>query len=306
MLLYNKRLRQTLTGYAFLAPNIIGFLTFTFLPVLASLGISFTDWDLIHPPHWVGLKNFERLLWFTIEQGKLIFNDPNFWKYFYNTVFLMGGIPFGIFGSLMLAMALNKTGKIHISLRTIYFLPSMCVPVAIFLVWRWIYDPDVGLFNWILSFLGIKGPNWLSSTFWAKPAIVLTGLWVGIGGYNMILYLAGLQEIPRQFYEAAEIDGANAWQRFRYITWPMLAPTTFFIVIMSLIAGFQGGFEAAYMMTRGGPAGSTITLTYYIYNNIIWLKMGYAAAIAWVLFVLIFTVTLFSWRYGGRKIHYVM
>lgn len=300
----SKVLRQSLVAVAFLTPNLAGFLVFTFIPVFASIFLSFCEWDLLTPPRFVGLANFVKVLGFSHVGGAWKPNDLNFWIYLWNTLFLMVAIPIGIAGSLGLALALNRKIRGMVTLRAIYFLPSMCVPIAVFLLWRWLYNPDYGLINWALSQVGIRGPEWLVSTRWAKPALILAGLWAGIGGYNMVLYLAGLQNIPRDYYEAALIDGANAWQRFRHITWPLLAPTTFFIFTISVIGGFQGGFDAAYMMTGGGPAGSTTTLMFYIYNNAFdWLKMGYASTISWILFILVFGVTIINWKIGGKSSH---
>lgn len=300
-----KKLRNDLVAACFLAPNIIGFLVFLLLPVIASGVLSFMQWDLLTEPSFVGLENYHNLLGGTRTDAGWSANDPRFWKYLYNTLFLMLGVPLNMAGSLALAILLNQRIRLAVFFRTLYFLPTMCVPVAIFLLWRWLYDPDFGLLNWALSTVGIPGPAWLANVHWAKPALILVGLWAGIGGYNMILYLAGLQNIPRSLYEAADLDGASAWQKFLHITWPLLSPTTFFILIMSIIAGFQGGFEIAYMMTRGGPAGSTTTISYYLYNHAYeWFNMGYAASIAWVLFALVLLVTLLSWKYGGRRVHY--
>lgn len=296
----------------FLSPNIIGFMLFTFLPIIASLLLAFCRWDIISGVkgiEWVGLKNFVTLLGFSMQEvegtTRLVANDPLFWYYLFNTIFLMLGIPIGMTGSLILAMMLNRKIPARDSFRTVFFLPTMCVPVALFLLWRWIFNHQFGLLNYVLSLVGIDGPDWLGTVTWAKPSIMLAGFWIGVGGGGMILYLAGLQGIPKDFYEAAEIDGANAWRRFKYITWPLLTPTTFFIFITSIIGGFQGGFEAAFMMTQGGPAGSTTSIAYYIYlNAFTWFKMGYAASISWILFMLVFIVTILSWRFGGRRVHY--
>ena len=215
-------------------------------------------------------------------------------------------IPLGMALSLVMALLFNRKIKGVIIFRTIYFLPTVCSGVAIAILWRWLYNPDFGLINYLLSKIGIQGPQWLASTKWAKPAIAIMGLWAGLGGYNTVLYLAALQGVPRDLYEAAEVDGANPWQRFRYVTWPSISPTTFFIVTMSIIGGFQAGFMQAYLMTGGGPAGSTTTISYYIYNNAYqWFKMGYASAIAWILFILVFSFTLLNWRFGGRKVEYI-
>jgi len=302
----NRKWRDAIVGYLFLLPNITGFMLFLFFPVLASFLLTFTEWDLISDPSFAGLGNYTDLLGFSNGQaGLLQANDPDFWYYLYNTLFFMLAIPFGMFCSLMMAMALNRKWKGIGFFRTVYFLPSMCMPVAVFLLWQWVYNPEYGIINSLLNLVGIKGPRWLADPAWSKPALMLTGLWIAVGGYNMILYLAGLQNIPRDYYEAAAIDGASKWAVFWHITWPLLSSTTFFILIISIIGGFQGGFEQAYIMTGGGPEGSTTTLMFYIYNNAFqWFKMGYAASIAWVLFILVFAVTLVSWHFGGRRVHY--
>ena len=238
-------------------------------------------------------------------------NDPDFWYFFYNTIYLMGGIPVGIAMSLALALVMNQKLRGIVFFRTIFFLPNFTAGVAVLMLWKWLYQTDFGLINGIIegafSLVGlqVKGPNWLGDPFWAKPALIIMGLWSGVGGMNMILYLAGLQNINPELYEAAEIDGAGRWDKFRHITWPMLSPTTFFIVVMSTIGGFQGGFMAAFIMTAGGPANSTTTLSYYIYNNAFtFFRMGYAATIAWFLFLCVFAATLINWRYGGKLVHY--
>jgi len=296
---------ETLAAYGFLLPNFLGFLIFVFFAVLASFVLGFVEWDILSPMKFAGVRNFVELLGFHKDAGKLVANDPQFWYYLYNTLFLMLGIPIGMLGSLLLALVMNQKLKGIIFFRTIYFLPTITAGVASCLLWRWLYNPDFGLINAVIAKLGdiihlpLQGPDWLSSTAWAKPALMIMGLWGAIGGYNMILYLAALQGVPQFLYEAAEIDGANGWQKFWNITFPMITPTTFFIFVMSVIAGFQGGFMAANIMTGGGPAGATTTLSYYIYNNAYqWFKMGYAASIAWFLFLLVFVVTLFNLKYG--------
>ena len=306
------RAKETLTAYLFLSPNLIGFMIFTFIPVFVSLILSFYKWDIITwPPKFVGAHNFIDLLGFHSESGRIIANDPKFWQYLWNTVFLMFSIPLCMMASLCLAIALNRKLKGESVFRTLFFLPSICPGVAVAILWLWIFNPDYGMLNniiyWIGKLLGfnISGPLWLNSPGWSKPSLMLMNLWIAIGGFNMILYLAALQGIPRDFYEAAEIDGANAWQQFWAITWPQISPTTFFIAIMSIIGGFQGGFMQAYIMTGGGPGGATTTIEYYIFNNLyVWQNVGYAAAIAWFLFVVIFFVSLINWRFGGKLVHY--
>ena len=307
---------ESAVAYTFLLPNFIGFLVFTSLPVLASLFLSFMDAQLVPWPQvlsvkFVGFANFLKLIGFHCQDGAWLANDPKFWKFAGNTVFLMMVIPIQIFSSLVLAIIMNQKLKGIAVFRTIYFLPTISNGVAICLLWQWIYNPNFGLLNSMIaklaSMMGFQweGPLWLSSTVWAKPSLMIMSLWVAIGGYNTILYLAALQNIPKDFYEAAEIDGANGWQKFWSVTWPMISPTTFFITIMSVIWGFQGGFEQAYIMTRGGPNGATTTLEYYIYNNLYeWHHVGYAASVAWFLFIIIFIITLLNWRFGGKLVHY--
>ncbi|HNX68173.1 MAG TPA: sugar ABC transporter permease [Candidatus Omnitrophota bacterium] len=293
--------KEMIAAYAFLTPNLLGFLVFTSIPVLVSLGLSFMKWDLLsEKAEFVGLKNF-------IDLAK----DPFFWKYCWNTVYLMAAIPISMAGSLLLALALNQKLKGKLFFRTVYFLPTICSGVAIFMLWRLMYNPNFGFFNVMISnfgdLIGLKltGPNWLTDEAWAKPAFIIMSVWQSVGGYNMILYLAALQGVPRDLYDAAEVDGATSWQKFWAVTWPQISPTTFFIAIMSLIGGFQAGFDLAYIMTGGGPNGSTMTIIYYIFDNAFnWYHMGYAAAISWVLFLIIFVITLLKWRFYGSSIHY--
>lgn len=293
-------------AYLFLLPNLIGFLAFTVGPTLWSLLLSFTDWDILTSLKFVGFVNFVKLLGFHSTPTGMVANDPYFWYYLWNTAFYMFFIPVGMACSLIMALLLNQKIRGIIVYRTIYFLPTVCSGVALCLLWRWLYNPDFGLINTFLARVGIRGPEWLSSTKWAKPAIAFMGLWGGLGGFTTILYLAALQGVPRHLYEAADVDGANPWQKFRYITLPSITPTTFFIFVMSVIGGFQGGFMSAYIMTGGGPAGATTTIDYYIYNNAYqWFKMGYASAIAWVLFIFVFIATLLNWKYGGKRVKYV-
>ena len=308
--------REALIAYIFLLPNLLGFLIFTSLPVLVSLGLSFFDaklavWPNVLEANFIGFGNFVKLLGFHLDKGVWIANDPKFWKFTGNTLFLMMVIPFQIFGSLILALLMNQKLKGETAFRTIYFLPTISSGVAILLLWQWVYNPNFGLLNSMIAKLGdilhikLQGPNWLGAEVWAKPSLMIMGLWTVVGGHNAILYLAALQNIPKDFYDAASIDGANAWRKFWSITWPMIGPTTFFITIMSVIFGFQSGFMQAYIMTRGGPNYATTTLEYYIFKNLYeWHHVGYAATVAWFLFLVIFLITLFNWRFGGKLVHY--
>ncbi len=295
--------RETLAALAFLLPNAVGFLLFTAWPVVASLLLSLTSWDLLTPPRWVGLDNFVELLGFHGSPEGWRANDPDFWKYLGNTVFLMLVIPVNMAGALALAIVLNRRMRFTYFYRLVFFLPSILSGVAIFYLWRWMYNPDFGLINAALAAIGIEGPRWLTDPLWAKPALMLMSVWLGVGGGSMILYLAALQGVSTELYEAAEIDGANAWQKFLAVTWPAVMPVTFFILTMGLIAGFQSGFDMAYIMTGGGPFGSTTTIGYYIYTKAyVLFEMGYASAIAYVLFLIVLGVTLLNWKHGGHQL----
>jgi multiple sugar transport system permease protein len=288
------KVRTLLTAYGFLLPNLLGFLTFTFLPVLAALLISFTNWDLLQAPDWIGLANYRRLA-----------TDPLFHEVLRNTVvYVAGTVPVQMAIALLVAMALNRRVPGQLFFRTAYFMPVVASTVAVALVWRWIFHADFGLLNSFLYFIGVdEPPKWLSSTRWALPAIIIMSIWQQIG-FSMVLFLAGLQSVPGQLYEAAKIDGANGWHRFRYITVPMLSSTTFFVLVISVINSFQV-FEQAFIMTQGGPANATNTLVFNIYRYAFqFFQMGYAAAMAWVLFAIIFAVTLVQFRMQRQWVHY--
>jgi multiple sugar transport system permease protein len=309
------------TALCFLLPNLLGFLIFTFGPVLFSLVVSFSNWNLIRtvPFQWIGLQNFQKL-----------FVDQEFWLYFVNTAYLMLGMPIAIAMSLFLAVVLSQKIRGLVAYRTLFYLPSFTSGIALLILWKALYNPDFGPINLFIEFIvqglglgPIKPPMWLASTqnllslgadklefvtgqfgLGARDAMIIMGIWTAAGGGNMLLYLAGISNIPQELYEAASIDGAGHWAQFRHVTWPQLAPTTFFIVIMSFIGGLQGGFEQARVMTQGGPAGTTTTLTYYIYTKAFEeFQIGYASAIAWVLFLLIFAITLINWRFGSQYVN---
>jgi multiple sugar transport system permease protein len=303
--------KEAAAGYLFLLPNFLGFLVFTLIPVALSLILSLVDWDMLSVPKFVGLANFTNLLGFHSVAGRLLPNDPLFWQCVGNTLFLMLIIPIEMMVALILALLVNRKIAGIKLFRFLYFLPTITNGVAICLLWAWIYNYDFGLLNTLIIKLGnflnlsFKGVPWLTSTTWSKPSLMIMGLWVAMGGYNMILFLAALQGVPKELYEASEIDGADTWHKFWAITWPMISPTTFFIAIMAVIGGFQGGFMQAYVMTGGGPDRSTTTLEYLIYNHLYsWQHVGYAASIAWFVFIFVFLVTLFNWRFGGKLVQY--
>ena len=314
--------RQLFTALPFVLPNLLGFLLFTAGPVLFTLAVAFSNWNLMRtvPFRFTGLENFTTLL-----------GDREFGVYFANTVYFLIGLPVSIAGSLALALLLSQKLKGIVVYRTLFYLPSFTSGVALMLLWKALYNPDYGPINAAIHTVSdalfggaVKAPDWLLSTrnlvglgvehptfdpkqfgLGARDAILLMGVWTAIGGGNMLLYLAALTGVPPELVEAAELDGATRWNVFRHVTWPHLAPTTFFIVVMSFIGGLQGGFEQARVMTAGGPAGTTTTLSYYIYTKAFEeFQIGYASAVSLVLFAVIFAVTLVNWKFGNREVTY--
>ncbi len=264
-----------------LFPSLAGMLVFVMLPILVSLVLSFSQWNMIGDINWIGWRNYSRIL-----------VDPNVHAALLNTLtFIAGYLPSVIVIALGLALLLNSHLKGKTFYRAIYFVPVVTSWVAVSLIWKWLLNPEFGVINFALSLLGIEGPGWLFDPDWAMTGIIMTSVWKDIG-FVMVIYLAGLQDIPETLYEASELDGANNWQNFWFITWPLLARTTFFVTTISLINSFQV-FDQVWVMTRGGPAGSTSVMMELIYKNAFsYFQMGYASAISWVLFVIIFTVTI--------------
>jgi multiple sugar transport system permease protein len=286
----------------YLLPNFAGFLTFTLIPLGGALALSLYQWDLFHSPRFVGLTNFHNLLgWhYNKNNNQFQFNDPRFWKYLWNTLFFLLAIPVSMAASLVLAVVLNQKLRAQTIFRAIFYVPTISAGVGIYILWMYLYNEQFGLINRALSLAGISGPSWLSAYHWSKPALMIMMIWISMGGTAMVLYLAALQGVSIELYEAAELDGANSLQRFRHITIPMVAPTTLFLLVTSLIGGFQGGFDMAYVMTGGGPDGATTTLSYYVYHHAFeWFNMGYAAAVAVVMFVVILLLTGIMWMLGA-------
>lgn len=279
------------TAYLFLTPALSAIFIFFFIPVIAALLISFTDFSIYTLVSWsnlsfVGFENYIKL-----------FDDPLFWKSLGNTFYfvLIAG-PLSVFVSLGAALLLNsKLVRFKSIFRLAYFIPVVTTLVAVAIVWRFIYHPKFGVLNYFLSFFGISEIDWLGDPNWSMPAIILMAVWKNFG-YNMIIFIAGLQNIPTHLYEAAEIEGANAWEKFRFITVPMLAPTTLFISIITMIGFFQL-FAEPYVMTQGGPLDSTLSIVQYMYQEgFRWWNMGYSAALAFILFLIIFIGTLIQFR----------
>ncbi len=283
---------QALWAYAFLSLSVLGLFIFTILPIIAAFGLSFVDWTLLSPPKWAGTSNFQRLL-----------DDGYFWNALKNTFYYVAGVMPGIAISLFLAMLLNQKLRFTTTYRVFYYLPTITMWVAIALVWKWLYSPQYGLVNWALGLIGIKGPAWLSDPSWAMPAQIFTSWWKG-AGYNMLILLAGLQGIPEIYYEAASIDGANWWQKFRHVTLPLLTPTIYFVVVMTFIGSF-GVFSQIYIMTEGGPGQATTTLIYYLFQNAFkYFDVGYANVLAIAFFIIVFVFTQVQTKLQKRWVHY--
>ncbi len=291
---------QQWEAYLFLLPSFAGFLIFVALPVVAALALSFVRWNLLSPPTFVGAGNYVQLLT----------RDPIFRKTLWNTAyFTVTIVPLQLAFGLALAVALNRAIRGVTLYRLIYFMPVVTTIVAAALVFQWMFNRDFGLISamiWRLAEvtgLPISPPDWLNSSAWAKPAVVILTLWKNTG-FTMVIYLAGLQAVPEELYDAAKVDGASAWRRFRHITVPMISPTTFFLLVIQMIGAFQL-FSEPYVMTRGGPAQATMTIVYYIYQNAFEFgRMGKASAMAWVLFTLVFTFTFIQTRLQRRWVHY--
>jgi len=283
-----------LQGYAFLAPSFIILAVFIYFPVLYAFVLSFWRWRVLRgEPSFIGLGNYE-----------FLFTSEDFWQAMGNTLyFSLGSIPTGMAIALFIAILLNRPLRGLSLYRTAYFLPTITSLVAVSVVWLWIYHPDVGLMNYALGMFGIAPIRWLNEPRSAMPALIILGIWRGLG-YNVIIYLAGLQNIPQHLYEAAKIDGANRWQLFRHVTWPLLTPTSFFILIIAVINSFQS-FTQIHVMTQGGPIGSTTVIVYYLYQQAFQqFTMGYGSAIAMVLFAIILVLTLIQMKALGPRVHY--
>jgi ABC-type sugar transport system permease subunit len=286
-------IRKTSWGYFFLAPSLIHLLVFAVGPIIFSLYLSFHRWNIIVPAKpYVGFENYLTL-----------FQNVEFWNAMKNTAIYTLNVPLGMAFSLFIAIMMNQKIRGINFLRTIYFLPSVSSFVAIAMVWQWMYNPEFGIINYLLGKINIGPFPWLTSPDTALLSLMLMGIWINMG-YQMVIFLAGLQGIPIHLYEAAMIDGANRWKTFWYVTLPLLRPTTFFILVTSIIGSFQV-FSSIYVMTGGGPARSTDVVVYYIYRNA-WdyMKMGYSAAASWILFLIILFVTYLQFKYLKKDISY--
>lgn len=290
----SQRAREELAAYLFISPWLIGFLIFTVGAMLFSLGLSFVETDLLTYMRFVGVDNYTEL-WGDrfVRQALLV-----------TSIYTFATVPLGTALALGIALLLNQKVALRGLFRTIYYLPSVVSGVAVAILWQWIYHPDFGLINSLLAQIGIEGPRWLFSRTWALPALILMTLW-GVGG-SMLIFLAGLQSIPTELYDAANVDGANIWRRFWHVTIPMLTPTIFFNLVLSIIGSYQV-FTNAFVMTEGGPGSATLMLVLLLYRVAFeQFHFGYASAIAWLLFAIILLFTLMIIRSSHLWVYYAV
>ncbi|EJW16841.1 sugar ABC transporter permease [Paenibacillus alvei] len=289
--------KNLLIGLAFISPWIIGFIGFQLYPIITSLYYSFTEYNLFSAPQWVGLDNFKEL-----------FHDDKFYLSMYNTLFMT---IFGLFPQLAyalgIALLLNMKVKGKSFYRTVYFLPTLVPIVAASLLWMWLLNAQYGIVNQMLGALGLPEPNWIYDPKWTKISLIIMGFWGT--GTTTVMYLAALQDVPKEYYEAASIDGANAWKRFWNITFPAISPMNLFLVVTGLIGSFQyfaqGMIFAEQAQSIGGPENSILFYAIYLYQNAFsFLKMGYASAMAWILFIIVMVLTVIVFRSSARWVYY--
>jgi len=290
---------EAITALLFISPWIIGFLVFTAGPMLASIYFSLTEYNVLQPPEWVGLANYKEILT----------NDPLFWKSLYNTVYYTAlYVPLHLAVALGLALLLNLNVRGVPFWRTFFYLPSITPVVAVAILWRWILNPNSVILNRFLASVGLPAPGWTTDPNWMKPALVLMSLW-GAGG-AMLIYLAGLKNIPRELYEAAQIDGAGRWARFLHITLPMISGVMFFNLVISIIASLQTFAQPVLLFNTSEGGGSTTNdavLLYIVYlfrQAFRYFHMGYASALAWIIFVIIVIFTIIQFRLSQRWVYY--
>lgn len=290
---HGSRLRYTIVVLFFLLPSLVPLVMFTLVPMGASIWVSLHDWNLIRPAEYVGLDNYADLA-----------RDPQTWAALQHTVYYIAGyLPLVLVGGLGLAVALNVSVAGRGGFRAVYFLPVVTSWVVVALVWKWLLNPGNGLVNQVLGGFGITGPGWWTDPAWAMPSVIIASAWKDLG-FVMVILLAGLQAVPQELLEAAKVDGAQAWQRFRHITLPLLSPQIFFVVVISLINGFQV-FDQVFVMTAGGPNGATEVVVQQIYDlTFRYGRAGDAAALSWLLFVVVLAVTFVQMRAQRRWVTY--
>lgn len=290
------RRREALAGILWSAPWLLGFFLFTLGPILASLYLSFTEYTIASTPKWIGLGNFYRAL-----SGQDTLFWPSVGRTFHYALIM---VPLGIGGALLIALALNQKLLGTPILRTGYFLPSLTPAVAAALIWTWLYQPEFGAINWLLSLAHLTGPRWLADPDTALPALIVIGLWGSVGGSTMIIFLAGLQSVPQELHEAAQIDGADRWTRFIHVTLPMLSPTVLFNLVVGIVGALQV-FTVAIIATNGGPNYATWFFIVHLYQNGFQnFDMGYASALAWIFLVIVLALTLVNVSLSNRWVYY--
>lgn len=289
-----KRLGNVGLGLLFIAPWLIGFLTLTLYPFFSSLYFSFTSYNILNSPQWIGTQNYRDLL-----------TDPKFTVSIGNTLYYtVIAVPLGIVLAIGLALLYNQKLPGRPLLRTLMYVPLIVPPVATALLWQWIFNPQIGLINTLLAQVGVRGPTWLADPDWSKIALIIMAQW-GVGG-SVLLLLAALQDVPRQLYEAASIDGANLWHKFRHVTLPMISPVVLFIGITGIISSFQV-FTEAFIVSggTGGPLNSTLFYSLYLFQQAFrFFNMGYASAMAWLLFLAVLIITVIVFRSSARWVFY--
>ena|SRR5579859_2765378 len=287
--------QRALWGYVLLLPWILGLIIFIIGPILASFYFSLTDFEGMGTPAWIGLANYQ----------KAFFGDDLFWPSLLRTFeYSLVVVPVGLLGSLMLAILLNRGIKGTNIFRTVFFMPSLTPAVALALVWTWLFHPTVGPINLGLSWVGIQGPGWLTDQSWALPSVILISLWASMGGNAMLIFLAGLQGVPQSLMDAADMDGAGRWQKFRSITLPIISPTIFFNLILGVIGALKV-FTIAFVSTKGGPAYATWFIALHIYQEAFsYFRMGYGSALAWIFVVILLIFTYFQLTLSRRWVYY--
>jgi multiple sugar transport system permease protein len=290
------RRREALSGLLWSSPWLLGFFLFTLGPILASLYLSFTEYTIASTPKWIGLGNFARAL-----SGQDTLFWPSVGRTFHYALIM---VPVGISGALLIAMALNQKLRGMPILRTSYFLPSLTPAVAAALIWTWLYQPEFGVINWLLSLIDVNGPKWLADPDTALTALIVIGLWGSVGGGTMIIFLAGLQSVPQELHEAAQIDGAGKWTRFVHVTLPMLSPTVLFNLVVGIVGALQV-FTVAIIATNGGPNYATWFFIVHLYQNGFQnFDMGYASALAWIFLVIVLALTMINVSLSNRWVYY--
>ncbi len=287
------RKSEARSGYLFAMPWFIGFGLFLAYPIIASVYFSFTEYSVLKPPIWVGTENYET-----------IFADEVFWKTLGNTLFFAAlYVPLATLLAFGLALLLNSKVRFMAVYRTVFFVPSLVPVVSLVILWMWLFNGEHGLINTALGWVGITGPGWLTDATWSKPAIVFMSLW-GVGN-AMVIYLAGLQEVPQQLYEASDLDGATPWQKTRNVTIPLVSPVILFNIVMGIIGSLQIFTQPYVMSEDGSPSRSIYFYSMYLFDNAFkYHKMGYASAMAWIMFLVIFLLTLVALKFAEKRVHY--